>query len=129
DRFTLHLRTDRSRHAQKLVPDAHQAAQKIAPKSSEELVEVHRRGTQDGIERIAGNTLQPIVLQPVFRLQMSDAWLDRGAAFHPSPECSGRPASSSLVCYLIFQYRLVYGGVCHRIMPDLPASPKNSKEE
>jgi len=74
-----------------------QGAQKTEPKSSQELMEVHRRGTQDGIERIAGNTLQPIALQPVFRLQMSDAGLDRGAPFHPSPERSRRPASASLV--------------------------------
>src|ERR1039457_6216881 len=53
------------------------------PKSSEELVEVHRRGRQDCVDRIAGNALQPIAFQPVFVLQMSDAWLDRGAAFFP----------------------------------------------
>ena len=60
-------------------------------------MEVHRRGAQDGIERIAGNALQAVALQPVFRFEMSDAGLDRGATFHPSPQRPRRPASSSLI--------------------------------
>ena len=68
------------------VPDARQEAQKNAPKSSEELLEVHGCGGQDGVDRIAGNALQPVALQPVFVFQMSDAWFDRGTAFHPSPQ-------------------------------------------
>jgi hypothetical protein len=67
------------------VPYVAQAEQKNAPKSSEELVEVHRGGCQDRVDRISGNALQPIAFQPVFALQMSDAWFDRGTAFHPSP--------------------------------------------
>lgn len=71
--------------ALKSVPDDQQAAQKNAPKSSEELMEVQCGGSQHGIDGIAGNTLEPIAFQPVFALQMSDAWFDRGAPFHPSP--------------------------------------------
>jgi hypothetical protein len=56
-----------------LLPFAQQTAQKIAPKSSQELLEVHRCGAQDGIERIARNALQAVARQPVFRLQMPDA--------------------------------------------------------
>jgi hypothetical protein len=78
-------------------PDAHHAAQKNAPKSSEELVEVHSGSGQDGIDRIAGNALQPVALQSVFVFQMSDAWFDYGAACHPSPQCLRSPSSSSLV--------------------------------
>jgi len=66
-------------------PDAHHAAQKNAPKSSEELVEVHGGSREDGIDRISGNTLQPIALQAVFVLQMSDVWLRCRVALHPSP--------------------------------------------
>ena len=76
-------------------------------------MEVHRRGTQDGIERIAGNTLQPIALQPVFRLQMSDAGLDRGAPFHPSPERSRRPASASLVHMHRRSARVIVAAIAH----------------
>ena len=79
------------------VPCAYQAEQKNAPKSSEELLEVHRGGCQDRVDRISGSTLQPIALQPVFALQMSDAWFDCGSAFHPSPSCFRCPSSSSLV--------------------------------
>jgi hypothetical protein len=68
----------------KAVADVQQAAQKNAPKSSEELVEVHGSGSQHGIDRISGNALQPITFQPVFILQVSDAWFHCGAAFHPS---------------------------------------------
>jgi hypothetical protein len=39
------------------VPYVHEAQQKNAPKSSEELVEVHRGGCQDHIDRISGSTL------------------------------------------------------------------------
>ena len=80
-----------------LVPWADQAEQKNAPKSSEELLEVHRGGCQDRVDLISSGTLQPITFQPVFVLQMSDAWFDRGAAFHPSPSCFGCTSSSSLV--------------------------------
>src|ERR1019366_6067490 len=69
---------------------------KNAPKSSEELLEVHRGGSQDRVDRISVSTLQPITFQPVFVLQMSDAWFDRGTAFHPSPSCFRCPSSSSL---------------------------------
>ena len=55
------------------VPDGQPVAEKNAAKSSEELVEVHRGGGQDSIQRISGNTLQTIALQPVFVLKMSDA--------------------------------------------------------
>ncbi len=41
--------------ALKSVPDDQQAAQKNAPKSSEELMEVHCGGSQHGIDGIAGN--------------------------------------------------------------------------
>ena len=40
-----------------LVPWVDQAEQKNAPKSSEELLEVHRGGCQDGVDRISGSTL------------------------------------------------------------------------
>ncbi len=62
------------------------AAQKIAPKSSQELVEVHGCGRQHRVDGIAGDTFQPIPLLPVFRLQMSDAGFDGSAAFHPAPQ-------------------------------------------
>jgi len=42
--------------------EAHQAAQKNAPKSSEEFLEVHCGSRQDSIDRISGNTLQSIAL-------------------------------------------------------------------
>ena len=80
-----------------LVPCVDQAEQKNARKSSEELLEVHRGGCQDGVDRISGSTLQPIPFQAVFVLHLSDAWLDRGTAFHPSPSCARCPPSSSLV--------------------------------
>jgi len=95
------------------APEAHQAEQKIAPKSSEELVEVHRRGTQDGIERIAGNALQPVALQAVFVLQMPDAGFDGGAAFHPSPERLRRPASSSFVHMHGGLARVIVAAIAH----------------
>ena len=62
------------------TPGTPQAEQKNAPKSSRELLEVHRSGAQDGIERIAGNALQAVALQPMFHLEMSDAEFDRVAA-------------------------------------------------
>ena len=68
DFFALHLLADGSQDAAKLAPDVQQATQEIAPKSSEELVEVHRRGRQHGVDRIARNALEPVVLQPVFQL-------------------------------------------------------------
>jgi len=77
------------------VQDAHQVEWKNAPKSSQELIEVHRRGTQDGIDRIAGNALQAVTFQPVFRLQMSDAEFDRGTPFYPSP-ATGEPNRPAL---------------------------------
>jgi hypothetical protein len=40
------------------APNAQQAAQNIAPKSSQELLEVHRRGTQDDMERISGSAFR-----------------------------------------------------------------------
>jgi len=55
------------------TPDARQAAQKNAPKSSEELVEVHRSGRKNRMDRITGIALRAIALEPVFVLQMSDA--------------------------------------------------------
>jgi hypothetical protein len=60
-----------------LLPSGRRAAQLIAPKISEERLELHRCGTQDGIERIDGTTLQAVALQPVFVLQMSDALFNR----------------------------------------------------
>ena len=83
--------------AEDSAPDAYEAAQEIAPKSSQELMEIHRRSTQDGIERIAGNTFEPIALQAVFGLEMSDAGFDGGATLHPSPECSRCSASFPFV--------------------------------
>ena len=79
------------------VPYVDQAEQNNAPKSSEKLVDVHSCSRQDRIDRIALNALQPITFQPVFSLQMSDAWLDRGPTFHPSPLCLRCPSSSSPV--------------------------------
>ena len=76
-------------------------------------MEVHRRGTQDGIERVAGNALQAVALQPVFVFQMSDAWFDRGASFHPSPECSRRPASSSFVHMHRRSARVIVAAIAH----------------
>jgi hypothetical protein len=70
---------------QKPTPDVHKASQKNSPESSEELLEVHRGGSQDGVDRISGSALQPIAFQPVFILQMSDARFDCGSPFHPSP--------------------------------------------
>ena len=67
------------------MADAHQAAQKNGPKSSEKLLEVHGRGRQDSIDCISGNALQAIAFQAAFILLVSDAGLHRGAAFHPSP--------------------------------------------
>ncbi len=60
-------------------------------------MEVHRGGCQDRVDLISGSTLQPITFQPVFALQMSDAWFDRGTTFHPSPSCFRCPSSSSLI--------------------------------
>lgn len=48
--------------AEDAAAEAQQAAQKNAPKSSEELLEVHCGSRQDSIDRISGNTLQPIAL-------------------------------------------------------------------
>ena len=48
-------------------------------------MEVHRCGRQNRVDRVAGNALQPIALQPALVLQVSDAWLDRSTAFPPSP--------------------------------------------
>lgn len=95
------------------APGAHHVEQKNAPKSFQELMEVHRRSTQDGIERIAGNALQAVALQPMFRLQMSDAGLDRGATLHPSPECSRRPASCSFVHMHHCSARVVVAAIAH----------------
>ena len=44
------------------VAEAQQAAQKNAPKISEELLEVHCCSRQDSIDRVSSNTLQPIAL-------------------------------------------------------------------
>jgi hypothetical protein len=60
-------------------------------------MEVHRRGTQYGSERIAGNALQAVTLQPVFVLQISDAWFSRHATLNQSPERTRRSVSSSIV--------------------------------
>ena len=79
------------------APSAQQAAQKIAPKSSQELLKVHRRCAQDGIQRISANAFQAVALQPVFRLQMSDAGFDRRAPLHPSPQRTRRSPSLPLV--------------------------------
>ena len=59
------------------IPYVDQAEQINAPKSSEEFLEVHRGGCQDGVDRIPSSTLEPIELQPVFALQMPDAGFDR----------------------------------------------------
>lgn len=42
------------------VAESQQASQKSAPKSSEELLEVHGGCLLDSVDRIPGNTLQPI---------------------------------------------------------------------
>src|ERR1035441_8362229 len=79
------------------VPYLHYQVQKSAPKSSQELLEVHRGGCQDRVDLISGSTLQAVTFQPVFVLQMSDAWFDCGTAFHPSPSRLRCTPSSSLV--------------------------------
>src|ERR1700757_3613311 len=79
------------------VCHADQAVQKNAPESSEELLEIHGGSSQNRIDRISGNTLQPIALQAVFILQMSDAGFYRSAAFHPSPEWVWCSASLPLI--------------------------------
>ena len=60
-------------------------------------MEVHGCGCQHGVERVAANALQPIPFEAVFVLQMSDAGLDSGAAFHPSPQRFWRAASGSFI--------------------------------
>ena len=60
-------------------------------------MEVDCCSSQDCIYRISGSAFEPIAFQSVFALQVSDAWFDCGAAFHPSPQRWRRPASSSLV--------------------------------
>src|ERR1022692_3763431 len=79
------------------VPYLHYEVQKSAPKSSQELLEVHRGGCQDRDDLISGSTLQAVTFQPVFVLQMSDAWFDCGTAFHTSPSCFRCTSSLSLV--------------------------------
>ena len=76
-------------------------------------MEVHRRGAQDGIERIARNAFQAVALQPMFRLQMSDAWFDCGTAFHPSPERARRPAPSSLVHAHSYTTFIIVAAITH----------------
>src|ERR1019366_3299539 len=76
-------------------------------------VEVHRRSAQNGIERSAGNALQAVALQPMFHLEMSDAGFDRGATFHPSPERSRRPASSSFVHMHRCSARVIVAAIAH----------------
>ena len=93
----MHLRAEGDPGASDLAPDLQQGKQETAPKSSEELVEVHCRGRQHCVDRVACNALQPVALQTVFQLQMSDARFDCGAAFHPSPQRPWRSASSSFV--------------------------------
>jgi hypothetical protein len=44
-------------------------------------VEVHRRCRQWGVDRVIVSASEPILLQRLFVLQMSDAGLDRGAEF------------------------------------------------
>jgi len=75
------------------IPCAAQAEQKNEPKSSEELVEVHCRGRQDHIDRIALNALQSIAFQPVLTLRMSDAGLDRGV-LGANSEWGGEPTTT-----------------------------------
>src|ERR1017187_1631246 len=79
------------------VPYLHYQVQKSAPKSSQELLEVHRGGCQDRVDLISGSTLQAVTFQPVFVLQVSDAWFDCGTAFHPSPSRLRCTPSSSPV--------------------------------
>ncbi len=74
-----------------------QAVQKSAQKGSEEFLEVHCGGCQDRVDLVSDGTLQPVAFQPVFALEMSDAWFDRGTAFHPSPSRLRCAPSLSLV--------------------------------
>jgi len=94
-------------------PGAHQAEQKNAPKSSQELLEVHRRGAQDGIDRIAGNTLQAVALQPMFHFEMSDAGFDCCATFHPSPQRPRRPPSAPLIHMHPRSARVIVAAIAH----------------
>jgi len=95
------------------APDAQQAAQKIAPKSSKELLEVHRRGAQNGIQRIAGNALQAVAIQPVFRLQMPDAGFDRRAPLHPSPQLPRCPTSLPPVHAHSYRAFIIVAAITH----------------
>src|ERR1035437_3515030 len=95
------------------APSAQQAAQKIAPKSSQELLEVHCRGAQNGIERVSGNALQAIALQPVFRLQMSDAGFYRRAPFHPSPQRPRRSTPLPLVHSHSYSTFIIVAAITH----------------
>jgi len=65
--------------------------------SPQQLLEIHRCSRQNRVHRISGSTLQSIALQPVFRLQMSDAGFHGGAVLHSSPQRLWRSASASLV--------------------------------
>jgi len=91
----------------------HHVEQKNAEKRSEELLEVHRGGCQDRVDRISSSTLWPITFQPVFALQMSYAWLDRGTAFHPSPSWFRCTSSSSLVDMLGDPTVMVVASIAH----------------
>ena len=65
------------------------------PESAQKQLEF--RIQEKSVDRVTGNTLQAVPVQSVFVLQMADAGLDGGAAFHPAPQRPRRAAPSSLV--------------------------------
>ena len=67
------------------------------PKEALELLEVHGRGAEDGVDGIAGGAFEPIALKPMFAFEVADGGFDRRAAFHPSPESFGRRPSAAFV--------------------------------
>ena len=75
------------------VQDVLDLSDKFALTGPRQLLEVHPGGGQDGINRVTGNPLQPVALQPVFVLQVSDAGFDGSSVLHPLPECLCRASS------------------------------------
>jgi hypothetical protein len=64
-------------------------------------------------ERIAGNALQAVALQPVFRLQMPDAGFDRRAPLHPSPQLPRCPTSLPPVHAHSYRAFIIVAAITH----------------
>jgi len=94
---------------EKLIPEAEQKA----PKSSEELVQVHGGGAEDGVDGITGGPLEAVALHTVLTFEVADGGLDGGAAFHPSPETFGRRAPATFVHMDCFDSLVIMSPIAH----------------